>query len=186
MRISLAYRLIVAAMIAGNLVLGAQGSSVGVLPSSRAHVILEPSDRNPYAKQEVPKIEVEEQLTDAQSEESRITAVLETLRVVGRTRSETGWKVLLGDVILEAGGELPPLVDGQTRVLRVVDIFDTMIEIEWVTTEPTETPKRTFIPVRLTPAVATALAGSTDATPAVVTRTVNPTTSASDGSPTGN
>jgi hypothetical protein len=59
-----------------------------------------------------------------------------------------------------------------------------MIEIEWVTTEPTETPKRTFIPVRLTPAVATALAGSTEAVPVVITRTAEPLTSTSDGLPT--
>jgi len=184
MRISLAYLLIMPAIIALHQDLAAQGSSVGVLPSSRVQLLLDPSDRNPYAKQEVPKIEVKEELTDVESEESRITAVLETLRVVGRTRSETGWKVLLGDLILEADRELPPLVDGQTRVLRVVDIFDAMIEIEWVTTEPTETPKRTFIPVRLTPAVATALAGSTDAAPVVITRTAEPLTSASDGLPT--
>ncbi len=183
MRISLVDLLIVSLVIASSLLSVAKGSPVGALPSSRAHVILDTSNRNPYAKQEVPKIEVKEQLTDAQSEESRITAVLDTLHVVGRTRSETGWKVLLGDLILESGGELPPLIDKQTLVLRVVDIFDTMIEIEWVTTESVETAKRTFIPVRLSPAVATALAGSTAATPAVVTRKEEPTTSTTDGSP---
>lgn len=150
-------------------------STIGALPSSRNSVLLEPSDRNPYAKQQVPKIEVEEAVADVASEDSLITGVLNGLRVVGRSRSDAGWKVLVGDLILEVGKDLPALISGQTKTLRVVEITDERIEIEWVVPDSNETSKRSFIPVELNPSVAKALPGAGAGVPAVITRSAAPT-----------
>ena len=139
-----------------------QDDQEALLPSSRKMAAVADQERNPYANVEKPKVEVASDVPDAKSEEGRIEAVLESLAVVGRTRGPSGWKVLLGDLILEAGKPLPPVIAGQTQVLRVAAIYDSMIEIEWAKKDPKdaqEVSKRIFIVVKLNPTVGLALSG---------------------------
>lgn len=149
----------------------ADGSAVGGLPDTKRAVEIDTTERNPYTKQSVPKVEISEEKPSEATEESRLTAILNKLEVTGRTKSENGWRVLMGDLILEPGRELPPLLDGQTIFINVVAIYDTMIEFEWIFPAAEVEPKRTFIPVRLRPAVASVPPGAGTATPIVITRT---------------
>lgn len=153
---------------------GAEGArSIGATPASRQAVELTGQERNPFIKQQVAKVEtIETEQSTTASEESRIQAVLSGLEVVGRTRNEAGWRVLLGTLILEPGKELPPVIPDQTQRLRVAEIFETMIEIEWILVDPNEPPKRFFIPVQLKPAVRSNVpgVGFTSDAPAVITR----------------
>lgn len=155
--------------------LRAEDDSEMLLPSSRKVMVLPDAERNPYAKVEEPKVEPPVATTDGTSEEGLIESVLNGLTVVGRTRGAAGWKVLLGDMILERGKTLPPVVAGQTHVLRVAAIHESMIEIEWVNEDPRAVPKRMFIMVQLKPNVSTALSGRSVPTnrvppPKVITR----------------
>lgn len=133
--------------------LAASGPETILLPSSRRASTVLASERNPFAKREEPKVEQQAAPEDAESEERRISDVLTTLEVVGRTRGDSGWKVLLGDLILQPGTVLPPVIEGQTQKLRVVDVYDASIEIEWIDDESGDLPRRLFIPVNLTPGI---------------------------------
>ncbi len=137
-----------------------ENSEVGLLPSDKRAIIVPPTERNPFAKKEVKKPELEIPVEESVGEESQIIAVLNRLDVVGRTHTANGWKVLLGDLILENGSTLPPLIVGQTQTLRVVSIFDQMLEIEFVGVLDTNgQAKRIYIPISLAPNVVPALAG---------------------------
>lgn len=143
-----------------GVVVAQDDSEVGLLPDDKRAIIVPPTERNPFTKKEEPKVELEIPVDDLASEENQIRDVLNRLDVVGRTRGENGWKVLLGDLILENGTELPPVIVGQTQTLRVVSIFDRLMEIEWVMpTEANEPPKKMFIPIALEPQVSEALGG---------------------------
>jgi len=153
----------------------AEESAPLLMPSSRQTAEVSDSERNPFAKVEEPKQDKPTIEVDAKSEESRIEAVLTGLKVVGRTRGASGWKVLLGDLILEAGKPLPPVIEGQTQTLRVAAIYDSIVEIEWVNQDSRELTKRIFIAIQLKPSVGSALGGrqastSGKASPIVITR----------------
>ncbi len=137
--------------------------AVGILPGDRRAASVAETARNPFAKKEVPKLEIEEAPDNTASEENQIRAVLDGLRVTGRTRGADGWKVLFGDLILENGTTLPPVLEGQTQTLRVVQIFETVMEIEWIETQPSEPTRKIFIPIRLEPRVTEALSGGSAA-----------------------
>ncbi len=132
--------------------------SVGLLPGDKQPVPIRPEERNPFAKREQkPEIVQDEQ--EAETEENRIRNVLMQLRVVGRTRGSEGRKILLDDLILEAGKILPPVIAGQTERLKVEAIYESAIEIVWIEADPAAEPRRLFIPVNLQPGVSRALGG---------------------------
>ena len=166
-------RLLIALALSVPVLAAAQDQSeVGILPADKRAVDVAPAERNPFAKKEEPKVEVEVVEEDSASEESQIRAVLDRLQVVGRTRGLTGWKVMFGDMILENGTTLPPVVPGQTQTLRVVSIFEQLMEIEWVEETSPEAPKKLFVPISLEPTVDRALSGSTTTEdgPTLITR----------------
>jgi hypothetical protein len=135
-------------------------SSIGLLPGGQRASKVLPTARNPFAKKEEPKLEISVEPDDLASEENQIRAVLEGLRVVGRTRGEQGWKVLLGDMILEDGTKLPRVLDGQTQDLRVRKIHEKTMEIEWAESDPNEPPRLIVIQIGLEPKVRSALSGA--------------------------
>jgi hypothetical protein len=133
-------------------------SPVGMLPDDRTSITLESKERNPFAKQEI-KEEMPAPGEEKESEESRIRRVLGKLTVVGRTKGANGWKVLLGDLILEKDRTLPPVIEGQTQVLRVANVYDGSVELIWEDKSGSGEPRKMFIPIDLSPRVHTALAG---------------------------
>ncbi len=138
--------------------------AVGLLPGDKRSATVPPTARNPFTKKEVPKLEIEvPPEEDTASEENQIRSVLNGLRVVGRTRAANGWKVLLGDMILEDGTTLPPVLEGQTQTLRVRRIHEKLLEIEWVEVATNDPPRLIVLQVDLAPRVSTALSGSSSA-----------------------
>lgn len=128
-------------------------------PLDRASTLVENAERNPFAKVEEPKPILLSEPTDSRSEENQIEIALKDLSVSGRTRSANGWRVLLGNMILEEGKNLPPLIADQTVTLRVVTIDSNLIEIVWESKDTGSVPKRTFIPIDLQPKVRPTLGG---------------------------
>jgi len=152
---------VVAVMMMGCPALWAQdGSAIGMLPSLRRAIKISDSEANPFARKEEPKPPMPEVIDDSASEESRIASVLSGLVVCGRTKGANGWKVLLGDMILENGKILPPVIEGQTQVLRVAAIYDSLLEIEWVDESKQSAPRRIVIPFGMAPKVNSALSGA--------------------------
>lgn len=131
-------------------------TDVGVVPADRVMISIAEKERNPFGKQEQKK-STPVAAVSAASEESRIREVIGAMSVVGRTKGERGWKVLLDNLILEAGSSLPQVIEGQTEALRVAAIYDGAIEIEWVEAENVGDPRRMFVPVDLSPRVRTAV-----------------------------
>jgi len=151
--------LIVAALpVLAGVARAEDSSPVGMLPSDRTSVTVAPTERNPFAKQEL-KEEAPAPGEEKESEESRIRRVLGKLAVVGRTKGPNGWKVLLGDLILEKNRTLPPVIEGQTQVLRVANIYDGSVELIWEDKSGSGEPRKMYIPIDLSPRVHTALAG---------------------------
>lgn len=128
-------------------------SQIGLLPSDRRTDVVIASERNPFAKIEEPKVEQVVEEAQELGEEGQIVAALGAIEVAGRARSDSGWKILFGDMILEKGKMLAPVVEGQTHQLKVAEIFDSVMEIEWIQDDATASPKRIFIPIALMPSV---------------------------------
>lgn len=130
---------------------------VGLLPGDKKPLLIRQEERNPFAKKEE-KTEIIPVEDDSASEESQIRAVLLQLRVVGRINGSDGRKVLLDDLILEAGKTLPPVIPNQTETLKVHAIYDSAVEIVWLEADPATDPRRLFIPINMKPEVSRALA----------------------------
>jgi hypothetical protein len=149
------------AFAAGARAQDADPASVGVLPDQRKPVTVAAQERNPLSKQEIKTAAAPED--DKESEENRIRRALRKLAVVGRTRASGGsWKVMLGDLILETGKYVPPVIPGQTEVLRVKEITDSSAELVWIDKSGEPEARSLSIPIDLTPRVRTVLVGGED------------------------
>lgn len=143
----------------------ADPASIGVLPEQRQPTAVPSQERNPFSKQEA-KVVAATTEDDKESEENRIRRALASLAVVGRTRDTAGaWKVMLGGLILEKGKPVPPVIKGQTEVLRVAEISDHAVELVWLDKSGEPDARRMAIPVDLAPHVHTALAGPAETEP---------------------
>jgi hypothetical protein len=139
-------------------------ASVGVLPEQRQPVTLPAQERNPFSKQEAKVVSAAPE-DDKESEENRIRRALTKLSVVGRTRDASGaWKVMLGGLILQKGRNVPPVLQGQTEMLRVAAISDRSVELVWLDKSGEPDARRMAIPIDLAPHVHTALAGPAEST----------------------
>ena len=146
---------------------GAQGADdnignrdIEMRPNEKRYLTLKPSERNPYAKR-VPQdgsTEDEEQNT----EELAIRKKIGSLTVAGSSRSYNGLRLLLGDILLERGKQLPQLVSNQTQHLKVVDITSDKIVLGWMDVESGELTGKTMqIAYDVTPGVRYVLRGQT-------------------------
>jgi hypothetical protein len=134
-------------------------ASVGVLPDQRQPADVHAQERNPFSKEESKVIATTPE-DDKESEENRIRRALTKLAVVGRTRDTVGsWKVMLGGLILEKGRNVPPVLQGQTEVLRVAEITEHSVELVWLDKSGEPDARRLAIPIDLAPHVHSALAG---------------------------
>ncbi len=180
------------ALLAAMLLPGVAGRAappkeVGLLPGEKKPLILRQEERNPFAKKEE-KTELLPVEEDTVTEESQIRALLLQLRVVGRTNGPSDRKVLLDDLILEAGKTLPPVIPNQTEQLKVNAIYDSAVEIVWIEADPATDPRRLFIPINMKPEVNRALGGrsvnsgeKSPLVPHVITNAPAPPTDASVG-----
>ena len=133
---------------------------VGMLPHQKRGTEVDANERNPFAHRvEIVKTEAKR---DTNSEEAKIRAVLNGLRVVGITNGKNGLKAQVGSLILEVGRAVPQLIPNQTDRLRVTKVSAKSVEIKWIDEEGAEEPRKHVIDLDLTPRINTALAGSSE------------------------
>jgi hypothetical protein len=127
-----------------------------LMPSDKTSEVVKVSDRNPFAKAS----EGENPNQKSLNEENLIRERLEKLRVVGVSPGNNGLRVMLGDIILEAGQQVPPILPDQTVALKVGSITAQAIELLWLEARPAGLPLRKLtIPVDLRPYVRYQLKG---------------------------
>ena len=140
-------------LLAGGLsrsIAGDSLSSVGQLPGEKAPEVLLPKERNPFTRRDEKPTEI---TADKESEETKLRAILRSMPLTGLVRGGASDKVLLGSLILQTGGPVPPLLKGQTERLVVAAVTEKQVEIQFLETETTAEPRRIFIPIDLHPHV---------------------------------
>lgn len=127
-------------------------------PDEKRPLILKNNERNPYANRSPDKVEVSEEGENA--EEIQIRERLNSLTVTGQSRGPNGLRLLLGDIILEAGRILPELLEDQSENLKVIEVTEDILVLGWLDIETLEpTGKVMQIPYDLSPSVSYALHG---------------------------
>lgn len=128
-----------------------------ILPNQKTSEQVKEGERNPFTKinQNVQNLD-----SSGTTEENDIRDRLAKLRVVGVSPGVRGLRVMLGDMVLEPGEDVPQVLPEQTLSLRVGTISPRAIELVWVEKKPTGLPARTLtIPVDLRPYVRSILKG---------------------------
>jgi hypothetical protein len=128
-----------------------------ILPTQKTSEQVKEGERNPFTKINQGAQNVDSSGT---TEENEIRDRLAKLRVVGVSPGVRGLRVMLGDMVLEPGEDVPQVLPEQTLSLRVGTISPRAIELVWVEKKPSGLPARTLtIPVDLRPYVRSILKG---------------------------
>lgn len=126
-------------------------------PNDKTSELVREMDRNPFGRSDA---ELQAQSQKGTNEENQVRDLLSKLRVVGVSPGPNGLRVMLGDMVLEAGQVVPQVLQDQTISLRVASITAEAINLVWVEARPTGLPPRTLtIPVDLRPSVRVRLMG---------------------------
>lgn len=134
------------------------GRMIPMTPDSKRPLLLKANERNPYARRSPGQETINE--GGDNEEEIEIRSRLSSLSVTGRSRGPRGLRVLLGDIILEEGRILPPLIPDQTENLKVDEVSEDNVVFSWLDIETGEpTGKTMLMTYDLTPAVSYALHG---------------------------
>lgn len=128
-------------------------------PADKTQLMTKTNERNPYARRSAAD-EARENGVENQ-EEVLIRQKLSSLSVKGRVGGgPNGPKILLGDIILEKGRELPPLIQEQVESLKVIEISDNSIILGWLDVETRELTGKTMqVSYDLTPRISYKLHG---------------------------
>ncbi|MEX2578569.1 MAG: hypothetical protein WD342_05885 [Verrucomicrobiales bacterium] len=127
-------------------------------PSEKRPLELKSSERNPYAHRSAEKEATPDE--GANDEEIQIRERLSSLSVTGRSHGANGFRVLLGDIVVETGRLLPQLLEDQTENLRVVDVDENAVVLAWVDPDTGDPTGKTMqITYDLSPSIAYALQG---------------------------
>jgi hypothetical protein len=127
-----------------------------IFPDEKAPELVKAEEDNPFVA--VVKEETKEDQTS--SEENLVKERLLSLRVVGASPRGDGYRVQLGDMILESGMVLPAFLPEQEVFLRVNTITDKEIEFVWLEKKKTGLPPRTLtMPIEIKPTVLYVLPG---------------------------
>ena len=100
-----------------------------LLPTAKEMIPLLEGDRNPFGRAIPPKSATPKVSDEGETEESQLQALLQKMSVSGGTDAPSGRSVLLERMRLHAGEILPPLIKGQTEVLRVEAIYPDHVEL---------------------------------------------------------
>lgn len=144
----------------GQEVLVDQGLSVDyalILPDEKSPEMVKPEEENPFVA-----------LTDLEnedvgnSEENQVKELILAMKVVGASLRPQGYRVQLGDMILQAGMVVPPFMPDQSVQLRVNSITEDQIEFVWMEKTKSGLPPRTLLmPINIKPWVRYAMPGQT-------------------------
>ena len=122
-----------------------------VLPDEKTPENVKPEEHNPFESES----DALSRKAPGDTEENRVRDKLLKLPVVGTKRMPDGrMRVLLGDIILETGGIVPPVLPEQLVELRVKNITTQYIELAWQEKRVTGLPpKLMIIPINISPQV---------------------------------
>ena len=122
-----------------------------VLPEEKTPENVKPEEHNPFESEN----ELQSRQAPGDTEENRVRDKLLKLPVVGTKRMEDGrMRVLLGDIILETGRPVPPVLAEQLVELKVKNITTQYIELAWQEKRLTGLPpKLMIIPINIAPQV---------------------------------
>ncbi|MCB1224948.1 MAG: hypothetical protein KDK99_03970 [Verrucomicrobiales bacterium] len=126
-----------------------------IFPDEKGTEVVKPEEPNPFIA-----VGKEAQHEETNSEENIVKERLLGLRIVGVSPRADGYRILLGDIWLEAGMTVPPFLPEQSVRLRVNDITEEGVEFVWQEKVNTGLPPRTlFMPMRIDPEVRYQLPG---------------------------
>ena len=131
-----------------------------VLPEEKTPENVKPEEHNPFESES----EALSRKAPGDTEENRVRDKLLKLPVVGTKRMTDGrMRVLLGDIILETGGDVPPVLPEQIVELKVKNITKQYIELAWQEKRMTGLPpKLMIIPINISPQVRYQMLGQSD------------------------
>jgi hypothetical protein len=139
-----------------------QLKDIGMLPEEklgyRPEEKLDPKRSNPFAERA--KAKETKAVETVETEEIKIRRIFDTLKISGLTKYNGKYSALLGDLIIEEGAQLAPVIPNQTQILRVTRVTDKFVEILWVEGAGYETvaPRRIIKRVELNPRIGVLLA----------------------------
>jgi hypothetical protein len=114
--------------------------AIGPLPDDRVAETIRKGERNPFAEKPAAVATTAE---DGESENSKLMRVLQDIEITGITKDNEGhYKVLIGRNLLAEGSRMPPLIEGQTSLLRVSKVTEKSVEISWVGDQASATPRK--------------------------------------------
>ena len=119
----------------------AEIESIGLLPKQKKAAQVSADEFNPFAIVLDETAEIEE-FEDVSAQEQKIRGVFKTLGVSGVTKSGTGYKVLIGDMILREGQIVPFVIPDQTEELEVLSINEDEMVIGWMEEKATSKNSR--------------------------------------------
>lgn len=126
-----------------------------ILPEEKTPELVKVEDRNPFQAGEDSKLQ---EVTN--SEQNLVRERMLALPVVGVSPGPKGIRVLLGDIRLEEGLEVPPIIPNQTVRLRVSTITEHGVELLWVDRKQTGLPPVPLhIPIDTSPRIKMILKG---------------------------
>ncbi|MHB1082229.1 MAG: hypothetical protein ACYC67_22760 [Prosthecobacter sp.] len=132
-----------------------------VLPEEKTPENVKPEEHNPFESEN----EALSRQSPGDTEENRVRDKLLKLPVVGTKRMADGrMRVLLGDIILETGRNVPPVLPDQLVELKVKNITPMYIELAWQEKRLTGLPPKLMtIPINISPQVRYQMFGQTEA-----------------------
>lgn len=132
-----------------------------VLPEEKTPENVKPEEHNPFESE----TEALSRKSTGDTEENRVRDKLLKLPVVGTKRMADGrMRVLLGDIILETGHVVPPVLPDQMVELKVKNITSLYIELAWQEKRLTGLPPKIMtIPINISPQVRYQMFGQTEA-----------------------
>ena len=134
---------------------GLEVSYALIFPDEKAPETVKPEEENPF----VAITDLEEEDV-SNSEENKVKEMILAMKVVGASLRPQGYRVQLGDMILQAGMVVPPFMPDQSVQLRVNSITEDQIEFVWMEKTKTGLPPRTLLmPIRMKPSVRYAMPG---------------------------
>ncbi|MCF7790157.1 MAG: hypothetical protein K9N47_28825 [Prosthecobacter sp.] len=131
-----------------------------VLPEEKTPENVKPEEHNPFESEN----EALTRQAPGDTEENRVRDKLLKLPVVGTKRMADGrMRVLLGDIILETGRIVPPVLPDQIVELKVKNITPMYIELAWQEKRLTGLPPSIMtIPINIAPHVRYQMFGQTE------------------------
>jgi hypothetical protein len=136
-----------------------------ILPEEKTPEVVKPNEPNPFNKGETGSIKQE----DTTSDENKVKDALMGLRASGVVYAEDGSvrAVMLGQLKLERGMVVPPVLPDQDVHLRVNSLSESTIELVWIEKKKNLAlpPRPVILPIDLRPTVRYYLPSATAAAP---------------------